>query len=73
MVWNDWVDRDIDAHVARTKNRPLAAGRLSTEEAMLWMLLQAGVATTFLYWMMDGRYVFVSPENPSLSPRTKLD
>ncbi|EPS35040.1 hypothetical protein PDE_10005 [Penicillium oxalicum 114-2] len=67
MVWNDWVDRDIDARVARTKDRPLAAGRLSTEEAMLWMLLQAGVATTFLYWMMDGQHVFVSPWKSHLS------
>lgn len=34
MVWNDWVDRDIDKNVARTKNRPIAAGRVSTPVAM---------------------------------------
>ncbi|KAF7180591.1 hypothetical protein CNMCM7691_009882 [Aspergillus felis] len=66
MVWNDWVDRDIDARVARTKDRPLAAGRLGTEEAMVWMLFHAGLATTFLYWMMDGRYVLHSMMPPTL-------
>jgi len=33
-VINDYVDRDIDPHVARTQNRPLAAGLVSNEEAL---------------------------------------
>ena len=33
-VINDYVDRDIDPHVARTQNRPLAAGLVSKEEAL---------------------------------------
>lgn len=57
MVWNDWVDRDIDAKVARTKDRPLASGRLRTTEAMAWMLIQLAVSTGLLHWMMDGRNV----------------
>jgi len=57
MVWNDWVDRDIDAKVARTKNRPLPAGRLYTGEAMAWMVLQAAIATCMLHFMMDGQHV----------------
>jgi len=32
-VINDIADRDIDPHVARTKDRPLAGGRVSTREA----------------------------------------
>lgn len=32
---NDYADRDIDAHVHRTQNRPLATGALSGKEAML--------------------------------------
>jgi 4-hydroxybenzoate polyprenyltransferase len=40
-VINDYADRDFDAHVARTKNRPLAAGQVSTKEALL---LAAGLA-----------------------------
>ncbi|KAL4875203.1 UbiA prenyltransferase family protein [Aspergillus karnatakaensis] len=66
MVWNDWVDRDIDARVARTKDRPLAAGRLRTGEAMAWMFFQAAIATTFLYSMMNGRYVLHSMIPPTL-------
>jgi 4-hydroxybenzoate polyprenyltransferase len=33
-VINDYADRDFDPHVARTKNRPLAARRVSTREAL---------------------------------------
>ena len=31
---NDYADRDIDPHVERTKNRPLAAGRISRKETL---------------------------------------
>lgn len=33
-VVNDYADRDIDPHVARTTDRPLAAGRVSPREAL---------------------------------------
>jgi 4-hydroxybenzoate polyprenyltransferase len=33
-VINDWADRDFDPHVARTKDRPLAAGSVSPREAL---------------------------------------
>ncbi|WP_114228541.1 MULTISPECIES: 4-hydroxybenzoate octaprenyltransferase [Sphingomonas] len=36
-VYNDIVDRDLDAQVARTRLRPLASGRVSLKAA--WMLL----------------------------------
>jgi 4-hydroxybenzoate polyprenyltransferase len=32
---NDYADRSFDPHVARTQDRPLAAGRLSTLEALV--------------------------------------
>src|SRR5258708_12611640 len=32
---NDYADRSFDPRVARTKNRPLAAGRISTLEALM--------------------------------------
>ncbi|WP_020558151.1 4-hydroxybenzoate octaprenyltransferase [Thiofilum flexile] len=32
---NDYADRDIDPHVERTRNRPLAAGHISAREALL--------------------------------------
>ena len=33
-VINDFADRKVDPHVKRTKNRPLAAGRVSSKEAL---------------------------------------
>jgi 4-hydroxybenzoate polyprenyltransferase len=39
-VINDMIDRDLDAKVARTRNRPLASGRLSTLEALAFLALQ---------------------------------
>jgi 4-hydroxybenzoate polyprenyltransferase len=33
-VINDFADRDFDPHVARTKDRPIAAGRVSPREAL---------------------------------------
>lgn len=40
-VMNDYADRDFDPHVARTRDRPLAAGTVSTKEALL---LAAGLS-----------------------------
>src|ERR1700723_2178357 len=36
---NDYADRSFDPHVARTKNRPLAAGRISPLEALVLFAL----------------------------------
>ena len=40
-TYNDIVDRDLDARVARTRHRPLASGRVSVKRAALFMGLQA--------------------------------
>nr|WP_301287206.1 4-hydroxybenzoate octaprenyltransferase [Sphingobium sp. OAS761] len=37
-VFNDIVDRDLDARVARTAARPLASGALSVKAAWVWLL-----------------------------------
>lgn len=34
-VMNDFADREFDPHVERTKHRPMAAGKVSTREAMV--------------------------------------
>jgi 4-hydroxybenzoate polyprenyltransferase len=34
-VINDYADREFDPHVERTRNRPLAAGKVSAREALL--------------------------------------
>jgi 4-hydroxybenzoate polyprenyltransferase len=36
-VYNDIVDRDLDARVARTAQRPLASGAVSLRTAWLWL------------------------------------
>jgi 4-hydroxybenzoate polyprenyltransferase len=38
-VYNDIVDRDLDAQVARTAARPVASGLVSVRNALLWTLL----------------------------------
>ncbi|MDM7956051.1 4-hydroxybenzoate octaprenyltransferase [Blastomonas sp.] len=38
-VYNDIVDRDLDARVARTRGRPLASGAVSLKAAWAWLLV----------------------------------
>jgi len=47
-VINDYADRDIDPHVARTKDRPLAAGLVSRKEALLLAAALALLAFTLI-------------------------
>jgi len=44
-VINDLADRDFDPHVARTKERPIAAGKVSSKEALI--LFSVLVASSF--------------------------
>lgn len=44
---NQYVDRDIDALMARTKNRPLPAGRLQPRAALFGIVLTAGSVLVF--------------------------
>jgi 4-hydroxybenzoate polyprenyltransferase len=54
-VINDYADRDIDPQVARTRERPLAAGKVSPKEALL---LAAGLALlAFLLVLPLGKLV----------------
>jgi len=39
-TWNDFLDKDFDKNVERTKNRPLASKRVSNKEAIIFLLLQ---------------------------------
>jgi 4-hydroxybenzoate polyprenyltransferase len=39
-TYNDIIDRDLDARVARTKNRPLPSGQVTVRQAILFLLLQ---------------------------------
>ncbi|AYJ86654.1 4-hydroxybenzoate octaprenyltransferase [Sphingomonas paeninsulae] len=37
-VYNDIVDRDLDAQVERTRNRPLVSGAVSSKAAWAWLI-----------------------------------
>src|SRR4051812_10178361 len=45
---NDIVDRDIDAKVERTANRPLASGQLSPKQVLVFLALQLAVGFIIL-------------------------
>jgi 4-hydroxybenzoate polyprenyltransferase len=45
---NDIVDRDIDAKVARTATRPLASGKLSLRQALVFLALQSAIGLAIL-------------------------
>ncbi len=47
-TWNDIVDRDIDAKVARTRSRPLPSKAVSVAQAVVWMCIQALIALLLL-------------------------
>ncbi|OYU14504.1 MAG: 4-hydroxybenzoate polyprenyltransferase [Alphaproteobacteria bacterium PA4] len=38
-VWNDIIDRDLDAQVERTRARPVASGAVSVKRALLFAIL----------------------------------
>lgn len=47
-TYNDIIDRDIDAQVARTADRPLAAGTVSLKQAWAFLIAQCGVGLLVL-------------------------
>jgi len=47
-TYNDIIDRDIDAKVARTASRPLPSGQVSLERALAWMGIQALIGLVVL-------------------------
>jgi len=47
-TWNDIVDRNIDAQVARTRSRPIPSGQVSLTGAVVFLALQALVGLAVL-------------------------
>lgn len=47
-VYNDIVDADLDRKVARTAQRPVASGRVSTQAAWIWLLALCAVGLVVL-------------------------
>jgi 4-hydroxybenzoate polyprenyltransferase len=59
-TYNDFLDRDIDAKVERTRNRPLAASRVSTRDAAVFLaaLIAIGLAVLLCFnWFT----IFLAP------------
>jgi len=56
---NDFADRDIDPHVARTKDRPLAAGRISSKEALV-VFLSLSITAFALVLLMNTLTIYMS-------------
>jgi protoheme IX farnesyltransferase len=48
-IFNNYFDRDLDAHMERTKNRALAAGRISGTWALTYGAIVGALGLTFLY------------------------
>jgi 4-hydroxybenzoate polyprenyltransferase len=40
-TWNDFVDRDIDGRVERTRTRPIPSGQISVKAALAFLVAQA--------------------------------
>ena len=47
-TWNDIVDRDLDAQVARTRSRPIPSGQVSVKAAAIFLAAQALVGLLVL-------------------------
>ena len=52
-AFNCVIDRDIDAIMRRTRNRPLVTGALSTREALVYAWILAFVSTAW-FWFVVG-------------------
>lgn len=58
-VFNDIADRNLDPHVARTRERPLAAQRVSVREA-LWLFIVLCLAAFGLVLLMNTLTILLS-------------
>ena len=47
-TWNDILDRNLDARVARTRDRPLPAGEVTVRQAFAWFLAQLAIGAAIL-------------------------
>jgi len=48
---NDFADRKVDAHVERTKTRPLATGIISAKEAVMVFLVLVAASACLLFFL----------------------
>jgi 4-hydroxybenzoate polyprenyltransferase len=56
---NDYADRHIDGHVTRTRNRPLATGKVSSKEALL-VFAVLSISAFLLVLLMNTLTIYMS-------------
>jgi len=56
---NDYADRDFDPHVARTRERPLAAGRIAPQEALAVAAVLA-LAALLVAWPLPASVLWLA-------------
>lgn len=57
-VWNDVLDRELDAKVARTASRPLASGAVSVLAAMIWIGILCALGLVVLFQLNMAAAIF---------------
>ena len=57
---NEWLERDLDAKMPRTSDRPLPAGRISPDEALLGGAGMAGLGLGTLYFGVHAPAAFLA-------------
>ncbi len=55
-----YVDRDIDAIMHRTKNRPIPSGRITPTKALVWGLFLAAFGLALAYWINPLSFVWIA-------------
>jgi len=72
-VINDYADREIDKHIARTRDRPIAAGEISPKAALLlfFALALAAFALVLLTNTLNIKISFIALALAVLYPFTK--
>jgi 4-hydroxybenzoate polyprenyltransferase len=77
-VINDYADRDFDPHVERTKQRPIAAGRVIPKEALMVFVVLCLCAFGLVLWlniytiMLSFVAVFLAASYPFMKRYTQL-
>lgn len=57
-VINDWADRDVDGHVWRTQSRPVATGKITPTEALIFCAVLLALAASLLLFLNFQTFVW---------------
>lgn len=57
---NEWIERDLDARMIRTAQRPLPTGRISPDEALVGGAVMAGVGLGILFFGVNAPVAFLA-------------